>query len=520
MKIQRRTFLKQSTLGAAALGWQTLVGKSFFIHRSPSLRPQITGGVSAGDVLADRAMIWARSDRPSNLWVDWSTDALFRNKKTISGPAADISADFTSKLDLRGLPEGQQVFYQVRFQSMEDREVWSEGITGSFRTAPTAARNIRFLWSGDTCGQGYGINPEIGGMRIYETMRLRQPDFFIHSGDTIYADNPIPEKIELPDGRVWRNLTTPAKSKVAETLQEFRGNYQYNLLDNNLRAFNAEVPILYQWDDHEVLNNWYPQEILEDSRYSEKRVSVLAARSKQAFLEYNPVRSNGEDAQRLFRKIPYGPLLDVFIIDMRSYRGPNGANLQTTTSADTDFLGKKQVEWLKKALQASKATWKVIASDMPIGLMVYDDYVHKNTFENSSNGDGPPLGRELEMAALLRFIRRHQIQNVVWLTADVHYTAAHYYQPNRARFTDFLPFYEFVSGPLNAGTFGPGDLDNTFGPEVLFYKAPPPGQANLSPLSGMQFFGEVEIDALSKAMRVTLRDMSGASLYVKEINAQ
>ncbi|MFM8449095.1 MAG: alkaline phosphatase D family protein, partial [Haliscomenobacter sp.] len=331
---------------------------------------------------------------------------------------------------------------------------------------------------------------------------------------------PIPEKIELPDGRVWRNLTTPAKSKVAETLQEFRGNYQYNLLDNNLRAFNAEVPILYQWDDHEVLNNWYPQEILEDSRYSEKRVSVLAARSKQAFLEYNPVRSNGEDAQRLFRKIPYGPLLDVFIIDMRSYRGPNGANLQTTTSADTDFLGKKQVEWLKKALQASKATWKVIASDMPIGLMVYDDYVHKNTFENSSNGDGPPLGRELEMAALLRFIRRHQIQNVVWLTADVHYTAAHYYQPNRARFTDFLPFYEFVSGPLNAGTFGPGDLDNTFGPEVLFYKAPPPGQANLSPLSGMQFFGEVEIDALSKAMRVTLRDMSGASLYVKEINAQ
>ena len=52
------------------------------------------------------------------------------------------------------------------------------------------------------------------------------------------------------------------KSKVAETLTEFRGNYKYNLLDENVKQFNAEVPILAQWDDHEVTNNWYPGEIL------------------------------------------------------------------------------------------------------------------------------------------------------------------------------------------------------------------------------------------------------------------
>lgn len=519
MKIPRRKFLKQSALGASSLGWQALFGQAPYIHRSPSLQPIIQHGVAAGDVRSNQAMIWARADRPARMWVRWSLDSRLSKAQSFRGPIASAAGDFTTKCDLKGLPPGQEVLYQVVYQSLEDENVWSEPVSGKFRTAPTVARNIRFLWSGDTCGQGYGINPKIGGMRIYETMRQRKPDFFIHSGDTIYADNPIPEKIELPDGRIWHNLTTPAKSKVAETLQEFRGNYQYNLLDENLKAFNAEVPILYQWDDHEVLNNWYPQEILEDARYSEKRVAVLAARSKQAFLEYNPIRSNGQDTERLFRKIEYGPLLDVFIIDMRSYRGPNGANQQQTPGPETNFLGKKQVEWLKKALRASKATWKVIASDMPIGLVVYDDYVHKNTFENGANGDGPPLGRELETADLLRFIRRHQIQNIVWLTADVHYTAAHYYQPERARFTDFLPFYEFVSGPLNAGTFGPGELDDTFGPEVLFYKAPPPGQANLSPLSGLQFFGEVEIDAPSKAMRVTLRDMKGDALYVKEINA-
>jgi hypothetical protein len=70
----------------------------------------------------------------------------------------------------------------------------------------------------------------------------------------------------LPDGTVWRNLTTEAKSKVAETLDEFRGNYRYNLLDENLRRLYAEVPVLAQWDDHETRNNWFPGQIVDDAR--------------------------------------------------------------------------------------------------------------------------------------------------------------------------------------------------------------------------------------------------------------
>ena len=65
----------------------------------------------------------------------------------------------------------------------------------------------------------------------------------------------------------------------------------------------------------------------------------------------------------------------------------------------------------------------------------------------------------------------------MWLTADVHYTAAHYYDPNKAQFQDFEPFWEFVSGPLHAGTFGPDALDNTFGPQLRYVKAPAEGRA-------------------------------------------
>jgi alkaline phosphatase D len=68
---------------------------------------------------------------------------------------------------------------------------------------------------------------------------------------------------------------------------------------------------------------------------------------------------------------------------------------------------------------------------------------------------GKPLGRELEIADILGFIKREGVKNTVWLTADVHYTAAHYYDPNKAVFQDFEPFWESVSGPIHSGTSAP-----------------------------------------------------------------
>jgi phosphodiesterase/alkaline phosphatase D-like protein len=59
----------------------------------------------------------------------------------------------------------------------------------------------------------------------------------------------------------------------------------------------------------------------------------------------------------------------------------------------------------------------------------------------------------------MQAIKRRGVANVVWVTADVHYTAAHRYDPNHAVFQDFSPFWEFVPGPLNAGTFGPNGID-------------------------------------------------------------
>jgi alkaline phosphatase D len=507
--ISRRRFLKTSALGGAAIASGGVFAP--FISHADS-RPLVTHGVQSGDVSAESAMIWARADRAAQMLVEVSTTESFRNAVALPPIPALPDNDFCARRLLENLPSGQTIFYRVKFRDLAQINVESEPVVGRFRTAPSDRRDVSFVWGGDVAGQGWGINPDDGGMTTFATMRKHAPDLFIHSGDTIYADGPIRSEVKLPDGTIWKNLTVPEKSKVAETLDEFRANYKYNLLDEHLRAFNAEVPVFVQWDDHEVTNNWSASKQLS-SAYRERNVALLAARGGQAFHEMFPIRTSAAEPGRIYRTISYGPHLDIFMLDERSYRGPNNDNMQTAYGPESWFIGPEQLAWLKRSLLASRATWKVIASDMPIGIIVRDDAVNDKGSEAIAQGDGPPLGRELEIADLLRFIKSAGIRNTVWVTADVHYAAAHYYDPARAQFQDFEPFWEFVSGPLHAGTFGPGKLDNTFGPQLKFVKAPGEGRQNLPPSAGMQFFGHVKIDGTSGEFTVTIRDRADNALW-------
>ncbi len=525
--MDRRSFLNSSATLASALSAApglALAQVSPALVTRDTMRPQLAHGIQSGDPKADGAVVWTRSDRPARLWVDWSTTAAFANATRVRGPYLMEDTDFTGRLDLAGLPVGQEIFYRVVLQDLHNERVLSEPLTGHLRLPAAAGskaqRDVRFVWSGDTAGQGWGINEAWGGMKIYEQMRKVNPDFFLHSGDTIYADGPIQAQMKLPDGTVWNNVVTEEVSKVAETLNEYRGRYRYNLMDANVRRMAADVPQIWQWDDHEVSNNWSDsKDVSGDKRYSEKNVPLLVARATRSFLEYAPLRRTADvESERVYRHLPQGPLLDMFVVDMRSYRGPNTHNLQTSESAETVFMGRPQLAWLLDGLKRSKSVWKVIAADMPIGLHVADgqDSTGRDRWEAVANGDdGKPLGREIEIARLLKDIKHAGIKNVVWLTADVHYTAAHYFDPAKARFTDFSPFWEFVSGPLNAGSFGPNKVDGTFGMQVMYQKAPQ--EQNTAPSAGLQFFGQVDIDAKTRAMTVTLKDLAGASLYAKTL---
>jgi alkaline phosphatase D len=467
-------------------------------------------------VAAGQAVVWSATDRPARLVVEFATTERFVDTRRVVGPAALPDTGYTAKALLTGLPAGQDVFYRVMFLDLADMKTTSVPVVGRFRTAPVDARDVTFIWSGDTAGQGWGINPEWGGMRLYEVMRRVDPDFFVHSGDLIYADNPLQAEVELPGGGTWRNVVTEAKAKVAETLDEFRGNHAYNLRDEHVRRFNAQVAQYVQWDDHDVTDNWFPGRVLlEDDRYAVKSAGLLAARAKRAMLEFTPLTGHPLEIDRVYRAVRRGPLLDLFLLDMRSYRGPNGENRETALSDASRILGRPQAAWLKRALLASRATWKVICADMPLGLVVHHDFRRRWGSEAVAQGDGPALGRELEIADILRFLKRNKIRNVAWITADVHYCATHLYDPARAQFTEFEPFYEFVSGPIHAGGFGPNELDRTFGPGVVFARHS--GRPNAPPTEGGLHFGHVRIDGKTRVMTVSHRDLSGAVLHTLEL---
>ena len=257
-------------------------------------------------------------------------------------------------------------------------------------------------------GQGWGINSAWGGLRLYDTMRRAQPDLFIHCGDTIYADAPLVSEVALDDGTLWKNVVTEAKSHPAETLADFRGNHQYNLLDEHMRRFNAEVAQMPLWDDHEVRDNWYPtRDLSKDERYQLKSMAIIAERARRAFLEHHPIAIDPDNQDRIHRTVSLGPAIEVFALDLRSFRGPNSENRQTTLDESSALMGAAQLAWLKERLAASKATWKVIASDLPIGV---DRSRPAQFFEAVANDEpGPPLGRELEIADLLRFIKARRV---------------------------------------------------------------------------------------------------------------
>lgn len=480
-------------------------------------RTQIADGIAAGDVTSNSAVIWGRANKSAKMLVEWSTTPKFDKAQRVAGPLVTARSGYTGQVSITGLPPGQEIFYRVRFGD----SAGAETRLGHLRT-PTPNREVTFVFGGDQCGAGWGINPEWGGLKMFETMRQTRPDFLIHLGDRIYADGIILEKATTPDGSGWKNIVTAAKSGVAEKIDEYRGNYSYNFLDTHYRKFCEEVPALTTWDDHEVTNDWWPgrklsRRVMFRKGYIQSNVNSLAKNGRQAFFEFTPMQRHPTDPNRIFRKVSYGDKVDVFLLDSRSYRSHNNRNRQKQPGSDTALLGRVQIDWLKASLAQSKALWKIIANPLPIAHEKKKQRPRYDKFANSD--DGPPLGREHEIAEILYHIKQHAITNAVWMSADVHYSAAHHFHPDRAAFREFEPFWEFISGPFHTR---PGRIihyDKTFGAQ-RHYRTPRAPKGNNPPSAGYLYFGHGRIDAKTGALTVGIRDLSGQSLYEKTIEAK
>lgn len=437
------------------------------------------------------------------------------------------ASDYTISFKVKDLSSNTKYTYQVKCGAEET------SVEGSFTTAPDEDEEVafNFVWVADLAGQGYGRNPDFevkqvdgnfikGGYVVFEVMRALEPEFALFQGDMIYADNKIPpvktieEATGITEAYNWTN--NPSKNFDAVTLDEFRDNWKYNFGDEKMQSFLAQTPIYVQWDDHEVTNNWYAGEVIADEeRYASVNgdVDTLYTNSLRAFYEMNPLVTD----QLIYRSQRYSKHVELFFVDYRSYRDPNPDNSDPQGSS---IMGAEQLQWFKDALSASTATWKIISSHDPFGIVTGGDG------DRDAFGQEDPkiLGRELEMQDILGHIHENDITGVVSLTSDVHFTAHVNLHPDRAEgnWTAFTPLHEFVIGPIHAGSFGPNFIDTSFGAEYVFEYGPLTAGfdrwANLPPAQhDLQSFGHAAV-AADGTLEIKLMGIDGRVMYEQTLN--
>jgi len=380
-----------------------------------NLVSSLPNGVASGDVDQDSAVLWTRSTTLGTVTFEYATDASFT---TIVGSttAAVTAADLPVKVEISGLTAGTEYFYRATDAS-------GSHATGRFVTAAAA---------GTTAGLTFGVSGDWRGeVTPYPAIRNipdRNLDFFVALGDTVYADDRSPI----------------LNKNQAETVEDFRLKHQEVYGDrfgaNFWAAARASTSILSTIDDHEVTNNFQGgANAASDARFSETsgliNDTALFENGLQVYQEYNPLRDEfyntpGNDLfdgeRKLYRFNTYGNDAAVITLDTRSFRSqnlpaPNPADLNAVAvsyaasllTPDRTLLGAVQLEQLKADLLAADAagiTWKFIMIPEPIQNILVG--VNTDNYE----------GFAQERADLLRFIDESNIENVVFVAADIHIT--------------------------------------------------------------------------------------------------
>lgn len=229
-------------------------------------------------------------------------------------------------------------------------------------------------------------------------------DFFVHVGDTVYADY----------------------STDAVTQAEYRAKYEQNWTSQGFRDLFGAMGLYATWDDHEVLNNWDP-EMLPASR-----VDV----AREVFFEHLPVRRRAASPNRLWRSARWGQTLELFVLDLRSERRPS-----TRTTAGATYVSAEQLAFLQEGLAASTARWKFVLNPVPI-------FRSNNSTPYADRWEGYAAQRN----ALLDSITSRGLRNVWFLSGDLHYSAVVRVEPTgpRAGLYDVLMGHNNVGNPFGA----------------------------------------------------------------------
>ncbi len=430
---------------AVSLAGMSGVGRA--VAQEAELPPTLPNGIAAGDVTPTSVVLWARSTALGP--VDFTIESSRTDPVTSSVSAIEASRPVTVVVD--GLRPGTTYSYTA-ITSAGDR------MNGEFKTpALDGHRTLRFGVSGDGRGDWLPFQALVNAPD-------RNLDFFVYLGDTVYADIP-----------------SPAVAGVAYSLEEFRLKHaevhSTRLGRNTLAELRRSTAIFATIDDHDVFNDFAGgAQASTSSRVPESagfvNDSARYENGVQAFQEYYPlaterygiVGGDGRmDGERCFYRMrTFGQDAALFILDGRSFRdapiaGPDLTSpndvmrfLEESYTPDRTLLGDAQLARLKQDLLAAKLmgiTWKIVAIPQPIQQLLISSV--QDRYE----------GFAAERADLLAFIHENEIQNVVFVAADIHGTLvnnlSYRFDPNDA--PTLTSAWEVSVGSVAAsGPVGPG----------------------------------------------------------------
>jgi len=348
-------------------------------------------GVASGDPLPDAVIIWTRvtSTLPS-VDVDWymALDTGMTQIVAQGTVTTDASKDYTVKVDVTGLNPYTTYYYDF----FTDNKY---SIRGRTRTAPQGNQDsLRFAVM--SCA-----SYEWGYYNAYKRVAERNDiDAVLHLGDYIY---------EGEDGTIGAVRPLVPLNELVN-LSDYRMRHSYHKLDSDLRDVHQQHPFIVTWDDHETANNsWFAGADGHDPNTQGTWFDRKSAGIK-AYFEWLPVRMpDPNDDERIYRKLSYGGLVDLFVMDTRL----EGREEQEVNVNDPNrtILGANQFNWLINGMKNSNAQWKVMAQQV---MMTPFELAGNNFSDDSWDGYVPERNRLFDSIIL------NNIQDFVVVTGDIH----------------------------------------------------------------------------------------------------
>jgi alkaline phosphatase D len=439
----------------------------------------ITDGIASGDVTDSSAIVWSRTNAQALMHVQYDTSLSFSQAKSKT-LLVDKITNFGGHVKLDSLSPDTLYYYRIWFSSTSDNNdgtkeslstfttTRSDSIIGSFRTAPdhltssgTTNRTISFVVGGDLGGQNYCRRDGTGGIQgypIFSVMQSLSPDFFIFNGDQIYGD--IACSADGPSNVTgWKNVEgnfpSVTDNKVNWTNQTqlqdiYNKHWEYNRADTHLQSLLRNTSMYSQADDHEVVNDYGGKwSYWTDSTKNRTGFSNVIKSGIDAFFNFSPIDRNKDEPNRIYRSFNWGKDLDLFLLDMHSYRSRD--DLDDTLQSNKTLLGRDQLHWLEQSLLNSTATWKVISADAPTTIpSCFNKELGCDNWATDTTNSTFKKTFTRERSEFLKFLDDHNIKNVVVVTTDVHFPTNILVEDDPNHDGDKLVYHELVSGPISA----------------------------------------------------------------------